>query len=149
MSYSPYFLNSQALGSSRSTASNFVNASGFTMVKGTPVAINSNGQIINIDVSNESLVLSFIGLTNVNLPSAATGGVQDNGRLEDVIYPSFNVGDPLWVSKSGGLTNIKPQIGVDGFLDGDWVIFVGVFIKNEFNTSLRDIKLAIEIVGQL
>jgi hypothetical protein len=149
MSYSPYFLNAQSSGSSKSTASNFINASGITLNKGTPVSVNTSGQITNINVSSESSVLAMVGLTNTDLPASANGGIQDNGRLENVTYPSFNIGDPLWVSKTGSLTNSKPEIGVDGFVDGDWVIFVGVFVKNEFMPTYRDIKLAIEIIGQL
>lgn len=149
MGYSPYFLNAQALGSVKSVASNFINASGSTMIKGTPAAVNTSSQLIAVDVSVEATVLAMVGLTSVVLPAAATGGVIDNGRLEDVTYPGFNVGDPLWVSKTGGLTNVKPDIGVGGFVAGDFVIFVGVFVKNEFNSSLRDIKLMLSIVGQL
>ena len=149
MSYSPYFLNAQAKGSVKGVASNFTNASGSSMVKGTPAAINTNSQLVTVDVSNEANVLAFVGLTNVIIPASATGGVQDTGRLEDVTFPSFNLGDPLWIGKDGNLTNAKPEIGVGGFVDGDFVVFVGVFVRNEFTSTLRDIKLAIELVGRL
>jgi len=151
MSYSPYFLNRAATGSVKAVGSNFQNASGSTLVKGIPAAINATSQLIAVDPSVEATVLGLVGLASVDIPNAASGGIQDSGRLEDVTtaVTGFAIGDPLWVSKTGGLTNLKPEIGVGGFTDGDFVIFVGVLVKNEFNVSLKDIKLMISIVGQL
>lgn len=148
MGYSPYWFSKNAAGASRGTASNFQNNTGVTINKATPVCINSSGNMVPLDISNESTVLAMVGLTNAAIPNAAMGGVQDGGRLEDVSVP-FSVGDPLWVSKSGGLTNNKPSAGSNGYVSGDFVIFVGMVVKNEFTPSLKDIKLMISIIGQL
>lgn len=148
MSYSPYFLNQQSQGSVKGTVSNFQNASGSTLAKGTAVAVNTSSQLVLVDPSNEAIVQAIVGLTSIAIPNAATGGVQDNGRLENVTT-SFAIGDALYIAKDGSLTNVKPEIGVSSFTDGDFVIFVGVVVKNEFNVSLKDIKLMISIIGQL
>lgn len=148
MSFSPYFFNKNATGSVRSLTTNFQNASGSTLAKGTPACVNASSQLIAVNVSLEASVMAIVGLTNVAIPNAATGGVQDSGRLEDVAV-AFALGDPLWISKTGGLTNMKPEIGVGGFTDGDFVVFVGVVVRNEFNASLKDIKMMLSIVGQL
>lgn len=148
MSFSPFFFNKNATGAVRAITTNFQNASGSTLNKGTPVCVNTSGQIIGVNVASEASVLAIVGLTNVSIPNAAIGGVQDSGRLEDVSV-AFTVGDPLWISKTGGLTNVKPENGIGGFTDGDFVIFVGVVVKNEFNPVLKDIKMMLSIVGQL
>lgn len=151
MSFSPKFRGETATGAidaSRKTQTNFQNASGSTLVKSTPVAINTSSQLVFMDVSDEALVSAFVGLTSMDIPNSAIGSIIDNGRLENITTP-YAVGDSLYVSKIGGLTNVKPDIGFDGFVAGDFVIFVGVVVKNEFNALLKDIKLFINIVGQL
>lgn len=151
MSYSPFFFNKEATGNvmgSRGTITNFQNASGSTLAKATLVSVNTNGQLVLVNVSNETTVQAIVGMTGMSIPNAAIGSVVDNGRLEDVTT-SFAIGDPLYLGKTGLLINVKPEIGLAGFTDGDFVIFVGVVVKNEFNASLKDIKLMISVIGQL
>lgn len=151
MSYSPYFFNKNASGTvsgSRGTITNFQNGSGSTLAKATLVAVNASSQLVPVSVVSEATVLTIVGMTSMSIPNAAIGAVQDNGRLEDVAS-SFSIGDALYLGKDGLLTNLKPEIGVAGFVEGDFVIFVGVLVKNEFNVSLKDIKLMISVIGQL
>lgn len=151
MSYSPYFLNKTATGnvaSARGTLTNFQNGSGSTLAKGTLVAVNTSSQLVPVVVSSEASVQAIVGMTSMAIPNAAIGSVVDFGRLED-ITSSFAIGDALYLGKDGLLTNVKPQIGTAGFTDGDFVIFVGVLVRNEFNVSLKDIKLMISVIGQL
>ncbi|MCX9024607.1 MAG: hypothetical protein OIN85_00760 [Candidatus Methanoperedens sp.] len=95
-----------------------------------------------------SSVQSVVGVTNQDIPSAASGGVIDAGRVED-ITTSFALRDVLYVDKSGSLTNIKPDIGVNGFVHGDYVVLVGVVVLNEFNGLKKDLKLMLSVIGQL
>ena len=118
------------------------------MAKGLIVSTNTSGQIEPVDVSDEASVLAIVGITAESIPSAATGNVVNGGRLEDVAT-GFSVGDALYVGSNGLLTNIKPTEGANGFVSGDFVIFVGVVVKNEFNPSDQDIQLMISVVGQL
>lgn len=151
MSYSPYFLNKNGTGNvagSRGTITNFQNGSGSTLAKATLVSVNVSGQLVPTDVTSEVLVQAMVGLTGISIPNAASGEVVDNGRLED-ITTSFAIGDALYLGKTGLLINTKPEIGVATFDEGDFVIFVGVVVKNEFNGSLKDLKLMISVIGQL
>lgn len=149
MSYSPAFFNQQSNGSSKGTGSNFQNGSGSSLLKGTPVSVlASNSQLSPVDVSSEASVQAIVGLTNAIIPVGAIGNVMDNGRLQDV-STSFAYGDALYIAKNGSLTNIKPTVDQDSFVEGDFVVFVGVVVKNEFNPSLKDIKLMISVIGQL
>lgn len=149
MTYSPNFRgNTNKVGADKLT-STYVNGSGGTLTQGTPVSVNTISTLVGIDVSDDNSVARFVGLVTVDLPIAATGSVADAGRLEDVGSLGFNLGDSLYVSKTGFLTSTKPDIGVNGFTDGDWVIFIGVVVKNQFDNSKKDIKLAIEKVGKL
>lgn len=148
MSYSPNFRGNQGKGSSRQLSTNFQNASGGTLIQATPVSVNTSGQLIAMDVSSEAIVSAIVGVCGIDIPNSATGAVVDCGRLENVVL-GFSVGDPIWVSKAGFLTNVKPNIGVGGFLAGDFVIFIGVIVKNEFNALQKDIQLMVSITGQL
>lgn len=148
MTYSPKFRGSVALGSSRALSSGYQNGSVSTITKGTPIGVNVFGQVSPVDVSSESSVLSMVGLMGVDTPPSANGNICDAGRLEN-ITTSFNAGDPVWVAKGGGLTNVKPDIGVGGFASGDFVVFIGVIALNEFNALQKDIHLMKFIIGQL
>lgn len=148
MTYSPNFRGSMSKGSSRQLQTGYQNGGAGTLLQASPVSTNPAGQIIQTDVSNENSILRFVGLAATDIPGTANGTVIDAGRLEAVTV-SFSVGDALWLSKTGFLTNVKPDIGVGGFVVGDFVIFVGVVVQNEFDNIKKDIKLAIEKIGEL
>lgn len=148
MTYSPNFRGNSARGSSRQCQTNYQSGSGSTMSKGVPVSVNAFGQVTPTDVSDETSVEGIVGLLSADLPTAASGGVISDGRVEDVTT-SFVYGDPVYVAKAGGLTNTRPSIGVGSFVTGDFVIFLGVVVQNEFNPAKKDIQLMISIVGQL
>lgn len=146
--YNPLVRGAQSKISSRQITTGYTNASGGIIAQGTPVSVDSMGHIFPIDPSNETSVDALVGLTSVAVPNGANGPVTDCGRLENVTT-GFSVGSPLYVSKSGTLQIIKPDYGVTGFTIGDFVIFVGVVVQNEFNPSNKDIKLMLTVIGQL
>lgn len=149
MSFSPYWLNKNSTGASRATQGGFQNGSGSTLFMGVPVSVNTSSHILPLDVTSEASVQALVGLTGISIPNAATGSVVDNGRLEN-ITTSFAVGDAVYAGKSIPLTNVKPDVGNgDGFAVGDFVVFIGVVVKNEFNPLLLDLKLMISVIGQL
>lgn len=148
MSFSPNFRGNNAKGSSRQLTTNYQNGTGLTIIQSTPVSTNVSGQMIPVDVTDENSVKRMVGLSGQDVPTTANGPVVDSGRLENVTI-GYSVGDILWVSKTGFLINQKPDYGVNGFAAGDFVIFVGVVVQNEFNSLQKDIKLMISLVGQL
>lgn len=150
MTYSPGFRGTIGKGSSRQTQSGYQNGTGSTMPVAAPVSTNASGQIILTDVSSEASVEAMVGLTSQSIPSAASGQVVSDGRLENIpLGLGFAVGDPIWVGLAGTLTNVKPDLSVVGWSSGYFVIFVGVVTKNEFNPLNQDIQLLRQIVGQL
>lgn len=150
MSYSPLFRGSNGKTSARSAETGYTNGTVSTLSKGIVVSTNTSGNLVKTDVSSEALVKALVGLMSADLPAASSGMVINAGRLENVAT-SFAFGDPVWLNKTaGGLTNIKPDVGNgDGFVSGDFVVFIGVITKNEFNGSLKDIQLMLQVVGQL
>lgn len=148
MTYAPSFFNKESSGSSRQTITNLQNGYGSGLAKGTPVSVNSSGQLVMVDITSDASVQAIVGMTGINIPNGAIGAIVDNGRLED-ITTAFSIGDPVWIGTNGMLTNIKPDYGVGSFAEGYFVVFIGVIVKNEFNPSLKDIKLMISVVGQL
>ena len=146
MSYDPV---SPAAVASRKVARNYVNGSGSTLPMGAPISTLSSGLVTTVNVSSQASVDAFVGLYNQSTPSAASGLTIDAGLLENITGYSFSVGDPIYVSKTGTLSNVIPSVGVGGFVSGDFVIFLGVIVQNEFNGLQQDLKILIVKPGSL
>lgn len=143
MSYRPYDqITAVGIADSR------LNVSGVSMPKGTPVRLTAGGDMDFIDVSNESHAFASSGITQAVVSNLSPGPVLTSGRLINVTT-SFAFGDPVYVNKTGGLTNLKPTIGIDGFVAGDFIIAIGVIGKNVDNPANKDIILNIGLVSQL
>lgn len=134
-------------GTARAVARSAYNQTGITMIKGTPIRLSPTGAAL-ISISNEDSANAIAGLLKANILDATVGDIVNSGIIEDISI-SASIGDIIYVSKSGGLTNIKPSIGVAGFDSGDWVIRVGVIAKNNDDPLLKDILVNIQIVGEL
>lgn len=142
---------SQAVSGEISSSGNSItleNQSGSTISVLTPVRIDNLGYIDVIDVAQEAEALATIGLASEEIIDGVTGKVAVSGIVKN-ITTSAAYGDVLYVSKAGGLTNIKPSIGVDGFISGDWVIRIGVISRNVTTPSQKDLIINLSIVGQL
>lgn len=126
----------------------YSNASGVNIPKATPVRSNASGDVDFINVSNEAEVKAIIGVTSEEISDGSKGDVASTGRVEN-ITTSADFGDALYISKTGGLTNVEPDVGVGGFLSGDFVVRIGSVVKNIDNPPLKDLILDIDIVGQL
>lgn len=126
----------------------FQNGAGSPLPKGTPVRKNSLGSIAFIDVSVEAEVLGLVGVTNAVIADTAIGSVITAGRIENVTITA-TFGDPVYIAKDGSLTNLKPEIGVGGFLAGDFVVRIATVSRNETNPLQKDLVLEIMLVGQL
>lgn len=148
MSYSPNFRGSTSTATSEEVGDRLINTSGGALVKATPVRIDTSGEIRLINVSVEAEALSMVGIVKENISDGTSGVVISSGRIENIVTTANN-GDVLYVSKTGGLTNIKPDVGVGGFIAGDFIIRVGVVFKNENIPTQQDLLLNIDIVGQL
>lgn len=148
MTYSPNFRGDAAKVGSRSLSSGYQNGAGMTLPALTPVAINLSGQLVTVDMADPDSVNRIVGLLDAALPSGSIGNVINGGRIED-ITTSFSIGDAVYMNKLGGLTATKPTPGTENFNSGDYCIFVGVIVKNQFDNSKKDLNLFIQVVGQL
>ncbi len=126
----------------------YQNGSGATLPKATPVRKMSSGLINTIDVSIESDIMGIIGVTYADIPDTQIGSVITVGRIENVSI-AFAFGDPVYLSKTGGLTNTKPDVGIAGFVVGDFVVRLATVARNETNPLQKDLVLEITLVGQL
>lgn len=145
MTYNPGSFGTPA--ASRSTSRLVSNGTGSTITKGTPVRA-SISSVDLIDVSSETQANAIAGIVKSDITNGNQGDIIVTGIIED-ITTSASVGDIMYVSKTGDLTNIKPSIGVASFVSGDWVIRVGVIIKNNSNPLLKDLLINIQVVGAL
>jgi len=124
------------------------NLSGTMIPQYYPVAISTLGGIELMDVATEANARAVVGLTSVAINSGNSGAVIIGGVIYN--FPTaFNYRDIVYVSKTGGLTNVAPSIGVGGFVDLDFSIRVGVIKKNLLNPLNKDLVLNIEVLGQL
>lgn len=145
MSYNPNFSGIQGTAS---LSTSETNNTGSTLSKLTPVRIAADGQIATIDVSVEAQALAIAGIVKDDISNSGSGTIINTGRIED-ITTAGTFGDILYVSKTGGVTHIKPSIGVDSFVAGDFVIRLGIVTKNTSNPLNKDLIVNILIVGQL
>ena len=89
-----------------------------------------------------------LGLSMSTILSSSQGSVVLSGLVKNV-STGLSVGDILYVAKTGGITTTAPDIGVSGFVAGDFVIKVGQITKNSSNPSNKDLLVAWQLVGQL
>lgn len=135
-------------GTSAKTVSQFKNGTLSTLSALTPVYVNASGDIAAVDPSFESKSFGSVGIVVSDISSAQFGDIACFGRMLN-ITTSTSFGDILYVSKTGTLTNVKPSIGVGGFISGDWVIRVGVVCKNIATPTNKDLLVNIVVQGQL
>jgi hypothetical protein len=146
MTYRPYEAIISGIDSS-AVRTSLLNSTGLTILKATPVRLNATGDLDLIDVSVDGDVLGAMGISSEMILTGTVGNVITGGKVEDVT--GFDFGDYIYISKTGSLTHILPSEGVGGFVDGDWVIRVGVVGKNQDDPLLKDLFVNIQIIGQI
>lgn len=125
-----------------------MNGSGSSLDPLTPITIDANGHAVYVNVSNEFLCRNFAGLVSSLTAPAATVTINTYGVMENVITTG-SFGDFLYVSKTGSLTNVAPDIGVNGFVSGDFIIKIGKITANVSTPTNKDIILSPCLVGQM
>lgn len=141
---------SQAVGGSGTSLGNqstIENHSGGNLVKGTPISIDTNGYATPIDVSTEASAFGACAVVTSGISDGASGNIVTAGVLANLT--GFAFGAVLYVSKTGDLTATKPQIGVAGFLAGDFVIRVGVVQRDVTTPAQKNLIVNVQVVGQL
>jgi hypothetical protein len=111
-------------------------------------SINTSGLLVPLNVSSQTSFQAMVGYANFRIPTSALGPVIAGGRLHNITTP-YPIGTALYVGTDSNPTNIYPSVGVNGFLSGDAVIFMGVIIPNEINPAAIDIALFTQLVATL
>ena len=133
----------------RSVQTGYINGTAGVLLQGMPVSASTTpGQMVAVDITSDASVNGILGVISANTPSAAFGNVTDCGRLEN-ITTSFVAGNVLYINIDGTLTTTRPSAGVGGFVSGMYVIFVGIIVQNQFNPSNLDLKIYMDVIGQL
>lgn len=125
-----------------------LNDSGLTITQWQPVCISVTGGIKAIDISDEDDALAIVGIAKNQALDSEQCTVVSSGKLEN-ISTSANFNDRLYLSKTGSITNVKPDIGVGGFVEGDFVVSLGVVCANSTTPTNKDLIVNIELIGQL
>lgn len=89
------------------------NNSGVSITKGSPVYISgydpvTKESLIGLAKASDQLTLPAIGLVKTTLADGESGLVTLSGEADGLDTSSWSVGDPLYVSTTGGLTTTKP-----------------------------------------
>jgi hypothetical protein len=150
MSFSPFSFNPESLGSAAAVVTDYTNSSASVAIsQGQAVSVNSAGQLTPLDVSNQASWQAFVGYANLRIAPSSEGPVLANGRLKNVTT-SYALGTALYIDTNGNPTNIIPSVGVNGFVSGDMVIFMGVVVPNEANPLTEmDFAIFTQLVGTL
>lgn len=135
-------------GSSARLEDSYDNNSGAPLPKGTPIRIDISGELQMVDPSIESDVDAIVGVTAEAIADSSSGVVIFKGRLKD-ISTAITIGSPVYLSKLGILSSIKPSDGVDSFVSGDFAVRIGTIIKNSDNPSNKDLLIDIKVLAQL
>jgi len=135
-------------GSGSVTESAVTNNSGGTLLALTPVRSDSVKGMDSVDVAIEAEIKAILGVLKADTNNGVQGTIVNNGRIEN-ITTGIAVDTSVYLSKSGGITSTPPDIGVGGFLAGDFVILLGVITTNESNPSNKDFVVNIQLIGQL
>lgn len=149
MTYDPRLYGAVlTIGAVSSELPPIINSSGGSINRTDAARLDSSGNAQKVDPAVEAQALSCLGVFKDSVPNGSLVGIVTQGRLENVTV-SGTFGDAMYVSKTGALTHIKPSIGVNGFVAGDFVIFIGLVTKNQSNPLLTDLMVNIRVVGQL
>jgi hypothetical protein len=150
MTYRPYAaIIAEAAAQNTNLQTDLTNNSGSDIAALQPVAsVPGDGEIEAIDVTSQDSYLSALGLAVAAIPNGSDGNVITHGRLPNVTT-SFNFGDYLYVGSDGNLTNLPPDIGSNGFVAGDFIIRMGIVVRNKVTPSQKDFLVQVERVGQL
>jgi hypothetical protein len=149
MSYSPFYFDQQSTGSAVSIVTNYTNASIVNAIpQGMAVSVTGSGLIVPLDVTSQASWQAFVGYATVRIPASGNGPVVANGRLPNFVT-SYTAGTALYIGTDSNPTSIIPSAGVNSFVEGDIVIFLGVLVPNETNPSALDIALFTQFVDVL
>lgn len=135
-------------GSGEALETSMNNGSGATLTALTPVRGDTSGKANTVDVATEAQAFAIVGITKASISNGSDGTIVIGGRLKN-ITTSAVFGDKLFVSKTGGVTATKPDIGSGGFVAGDFVIEMGVIVRNNTVITNKDLDVNIRVVGQL
>ena len=122
------------------------NNSGSTIPAETPVCIDANGDITVIDVADASAE-GIVGVTVLSIVDGVAGEIAISGKIKDILA-TVTYG-PCFVSDTGTLSSVKPEIGVGTFASGDYVLRVGNIAKSQENPSNKDLIINPQVVGKL
>jgi len=126
----------------------YQNLTGSTIFGITPVSQDEDGNMIPVDPSAEEEVKSILGITLADIATGSFGDVGFEGIIKNVTI-AFAIDSIIYLSKAGVPTITIPEIGVGGFVAGNWVVELGKITKNSTNPSSKDFKINIKVIGQL
>jgi len=122
------------------------------ILRGYPVSINASGELAVADITDEDSSYAFCGVTSIDCLINGTDTVLTAGSVLLDIPAVFGLngqyGKHIFVSHTGTLTMVKPEIGVGGFLSQDFILSVGITTKNTA-TATTDLILNPRIIGRL
>ena len=119
--------------------------SGGVIAEGQPIGIAADGSVLPVDVSSEQLSMGVFGVAMNAALLDETVYVQTNG---DMVVLTNAYGSPVYAGKDGSLTTVKPAIGVDGFVAGDFVIHMGI-VRLDVDSMESRLVINPRVVGVL
>ena len=98
------------------------------ILRGTPVSVNALGTLAAVDITDEDSAYAFCGITSVDTLLGGSANVLTAGSVLYDIPAAYGLtgqwGKPIFVSHTGDLTMVKPDVGVGGFVSLDFIVNV-------------------------
>ena len=119
------------------------------LAQGSPVSVSISGTLQPVNVSDTANATASVGI--VFAPSIGVGAIGEyitNGLFIGM-GAVFSFGDVIYVDKSMALSNVRPSVGVGGFLAGDYIVKIGVVVRNQSNPLVKDLLVGVQVVGKL
>ena len=149
MSYDPSNLEKGIFNTPTSkVAGNFLNSTGGLLTQLTVVRIQANGSLGLVNVTNRDQVYSIFGILEENVANGDTASVISKGRIRN-ITTALSIGDVVFLDKSSNLTSTTPDIGINGFVEDDFIVRIGIVVQNESNPLNKDLIVDLQVLGRL
>ena len=134
--------------SSSALKARFINATGGVLSALSFVCQTPDGSVKIPSVSNSTECLNIIGVLPSPIANMAFGDVVVHGIITN-IGTSFLLNDIIYLKKDGTWTHTPPEIGSEGFVEGDFVVRIGKITRNKDNAAHKDLFVEPVLIGQL
>jgi len=123
----------------------YVAAAGDTVVMDRPLGVDADGKVRHVDVSSEQL---SVGVCGIAISSGFANDLITVQTIGEYTISSTQYGSLVYVAKDGTLSTTAPTLGEGGFVEGDFIVVMGM-IRRDIYTGESKLILNPRVAGQI